>query len=370
MCNLAAYAGTRPAAPILLELLERQEGLWSGHFSGISTVCGGKVYTARICGDSRRLRRETDAEKLPGTVGIAHSRTPGTTPTAAWSHPFPVGDKLAYCANGTGGVFAGFDRSELLKEMTDAGVKFLSEIDTPQVDPHKALPNGHTLHISELNAQLLARAHFQGKLPLISAMRRMFGESPSEIVALAVAADEDDSVTALRYNQPLMWCRREDGMFLATSALAFPDELQSAAVPIPPCTTLTMTSSRLTVEPMAEHAEFFYPEMKLLEIAGIMSDRPLTEINDRLEEAKNAAFSLGVSRDDGQPWELICDIENDPMSSYGYPSIFFTKDTILVAYYEELGYRPFRPEEQRCKLSIFRRADLTVDRVTKIPLRP
>ena len=80
-------------------------------------------------------------------------------------------------------------------------------------------------------------------------------------------------------------------------------------------------------------------------------------------------LSLGVSRDDGKTWEFICDIENDPMSSYGYPSIFFTKDEILVSYYEELGYRPFNPAEQRCKLSIFRRADLTVDRVTKVPLR-
>ena len=80
-------------------------------------------------------------------------------------------------------------------------------------------------------------------------------------------------------------------------------------------------------------------------------------------------LSLGVSRDDGKTWEFICDIENDPMSSYGYPSIFFTKDEILVSYYEELGYRPFNPGEQRCKLSIFRRADLTVDCVTKVPLR-
>ena len=57
------------------------------------------------------------------------------------------------------------------------------------------------------------------------------------------------------------------------------------------------------------------------------------------------------------------------MSSYGYPSIFFTKDEILVSYYEELGYRPFNPAEQRCKLAIFRRDKLTVDRVTKVPLR-
>ena len=34
----------------------------------------------------------------------------------------------------------------------------------------------------------------------------------------------------------------------------------------------------------------------VLEIAGIMSDRPLTEVNDALEAAKDAAFRLGVSR--------------------------------------------------------------------------
>ena len=34
----------------------------------------------------------------------------------------------------------------------------------------------------------------------------------------------------------------------------------------------------------------------VLEIAGIMSDRPLTEINTELEAAKTAAFDLGVSR--------------------------------------------------------------------------
>jgi len=270
MCNLAAYAGKRPAAGVLLEMLERQEGLCSGHFSGISTVCDGRVYTARICGDSRRLRRETDAEKLPGTVGIAHSRTPGTTPTAAWSHPFPVGDRLAYCANGSLGCFAERDFSGLLKELTDAGVKFLSEIDTPSASPKKALPNGHTVHLSELNAQLVARAHFQEKLPLISALRRMFGESPSEIAALAVAADEAASVAALRFNQPLMWCCRAGEAFLATSALAFPDDLQSVAVPVPPCTTLTMSADRLIIEPMAEHAEFLYPDLKLLRAAEVM----------------------------------------------------------------------------------------------------
>ena len=34
----------------------------------------------------------------------------------------------------------------------------------------------------------------------------------------------------------------------------------------------------------------------MLEIAGIMSDRPLTAVNTELEAAKDAAFKLGVSR--------------------------------------------------------------------------
>lgn len=33
-----------------------------------------------------------------------------------------------------------------------------------------------------------------------------------------------------------------------------------------------------------------------LEIAGLMSDDSLVEINDRLEDAKEQAFALGVSR--------------------------------------------------------------------------
>ena len=34
-----------------------------------------------------------------------------------------------------------------------------------------------------------------------------------------------------------------------------------------------------------------------LEIAGVMSDQPLTAVNEALERAKDAAYTLGVSRD-------------------------------------------------------------------------
>lgn len=72
-------------------------------------------------------------------------------------------------------------------------------------------------------------------------------------------------------------------------------------------------------------------------------------------------LSLGVSRDDGKTWEFICDIEADPMRSYGYPSLFFTKDSILVTYYEQIG-RAFNYKEQRCKLTIFKRDQINKER--------
>lgn len=79
-------------------------------------------------------------------------------------------------------------------------------------------------------------------------------------------------------------------------------------------------------------------------------------------------LSLGVSRDDGNTWEFVCDIENDPMSSYGYPSIFFTKDTILVSYYEQSGVRGFKSCAQRSKMTVYERRSLTVEKVLREPL--
>ena len=37
MCNIAGYVGTRPAAPILLEMLKKQEGFAGGELYGVPT---------------------------------------------------------------------------------------------------------------------------------------------------------------------------------------------------------------------------------------------------------------------------------------------------------------------------------------------
>ena len=77
MCNLAGYAGNRQAAPILIEMIKKQQYFDGGMSTGIATVHDGKLYTAKVIGDVDVLLKETDALNFPGTIGIMHSRPSG-----------------------------------------------------------------------------------------------------------------------------------------------------------------------------------------------------------------------------------------------------------------------------------------------------
>ena len=79
MCNIAGYAGKRAAAPILLEMLRRQQDFDGGVCTGITTIYDGRLYYRKIVGDVDALIKHTDALYLPGNVGIAHTR-PGGSP--------------------------------------------------------------------------------------------------------------------------------------------------------------------------------------------------------------------------------------------------------------------------------------------------
>ena len=93
VCNIAGYAGERRAAPILIEMIRRQESLNGGHYTGIATIHEGKLYYAKLVGDLDRLLEKTGAADLPGTVGVIHSRTPGKEGDE-WAHPFIGGASL------------------------------------------------------------------------------------------------------------------------------------------------------------------------------------------------------------------------------------------------------------------------------------
>ena len=221
MCNVGGYVGDQPAAPILLELMGRMEGFAGGDYTGIATVADGKLHHAKVVGDLATLRRETDAERLPGTVGIVHSRTKSGG-GVEWGHPFvDCTGRLAYIANGSAGYFADKrDENAVARRLAAAGHAFRAT--APEaIGRYPLLADGTCVHTSDVMCHLIESLVDEcgGLAP---AMRQAFHALPAEIVGLAVHANTPDCVVASRINQPLMIGRGKGGTFLASTAMAFP----------------------------------------------------------------------------------------------------------------------------------------------------
>jgi glucosamine 6-phosphate synthetase-like amidotransferase/phosphosugar isomerase protein len=74
MCQLAAYIGDRPIAPLLLKALELQEPYFAAHATGMATIDNGRISVEKGTGPVAKVKKTTRITKLKGTTGIGHSR--------------------------------------------------------------------------------------------------------------------------------------------------------------------------------------------------------------------------------------------------------------------------------------------------------
>ncbi len=252
MCNIAGYVGTKPAAPILLEMLKKQEGFAGGFYSGIATLHKGKIYYAKLTGDVDRLTVLTEAAKLPGTIGIAHSRSKSGGGDE-WAHPFiggRIGEAtLAYVANGSAGCFAArkADYDPIANGLVDAGYRMDSRIQI-ESDKYQALRDGSKVHMSDVMAQLIARNMDRGASDA-DAMEQAFCEMPSEIVGLMLDAKIDDRITYARINMPMMLSFAEHGAYLASTVFAIPEDGGEATL-LPACSSGWIARDSVMTRPM------------------------------------------------------------------------------------------------------------------------
>ena len=100
MCVIAGYAGNKPAAPILVDMLRKQQFFDGSLSTGIATIHEGKLYWKKVLGDVDEFLKQVDLSELPGTIGIAHSRPDNNY--VEFAHPYVSNNgKVAVVSNGT-----------------------------------------------------------------------------------------------------------------------------------------------------------------------------------------------------------------------------------------------------------------------------
>jgi len=251
MCTIAGYVGSRPAAPILIDMLRKEQFFDGGRSTGIATVHNGRLYTAKVTGDLDTLLRETDALSLPGCVGIIHSRTNDNLVEHA--HPFTSHDgRLALVLNGTS---RGVNTPEFWAEMNrvmgsffDRGLNIKSMYDNlTSENPKMVLPNGRNYAFTETYALFMGdRVKDSPKDTLARGLAHAAKDAldtlPADIVTLSVHADLPDTVTAGVVTRPMVVCVGDGEAYMATSALALPEDMQTRPlISLPPTSVSQIT---------------------------------------------------------------------------------------------------------------------------------
>ena len=234
MCNIAGYIGTKQAAPIIIEMLRKQEPWDSGFYTGIATLHDGTYSMHKVVGCTKDLVEQTPAMELPGTVGFIHGRSRGKQ-DARWAHPFlGTDEKLIYCANGLGGAFSKLradamgERIAKYEELKKAGYWFKSDLE----DGQGKMPDGANIHSSDHRCQCIVEYMNKGET-VPEAMEHAFCDAPSEIVGLALDPKQPDRIFWARMNYPMFVGKADHGMYMATTPEVFPEDARDVMVLAP-----------------------------------------------------------------------------------------------------------------------------------------
>ncbi len=195
MCGIVAYVGTRDAAPILLEGLQRLE--YRGYDSaGLAIQNGQGVEVRRVAGRIEGLSQAVEQHPVAGFSGIAHTRwaTHGP-PTERNAHPhIDTAGRIAVVHNGI------IENADLLREqLRKRGHEFRSETD------------------SEVLAHLIAE---QKEPPLHLAVARALKLIEGTFGIAVISATEPGRIVCARRGSPLMIGLGRGAIFAASDASA------------------------------------------------------------------------------------------------------------------------------------------------------
>lgn len=245
MCNIAGYAGKQNAAPILIEMLRKQQVYDGGFSTGIATIHEGKLHYRKVVGDVDALLRETDALSLPGTIGIAHSRPAGDKNLP---HPYISMDgKMAVVTNGnTPQNHYSYLTDNVLLLLEEKGFKFTTEMQGPKAG-FPSLKNGNAISPAEARVHLTDYYIKEFGLNMEDAMIKCSEEMYADNVYLTLSEGYPDEINALRTTRPMnaLMCHGET--YLATTVIGFPENVDGEIMSLPIFHVCTATREGLKI---------------------------------------------------------------------------------------------------------------------------
>jgi len=198
VCSIIGYSGKLvSAAPLLVESLKKME--YRGYDSvGIATLNEGNILVSKGVGKVAEVDKEMDLNKLPGQIGIGHTRwaTHGSV-NAKNAHPhYSCSSNIAVVHNG---IIENYQ--ELKIELTNDGHVFKSQTD------------------SEVIAHLLEKyykeSNFNVNETMIKTCRVLKGS-----FAFVVIFD-NGIIAGARFDEPLIIGISNNALFLSSDVLGF-----------------------------------------------------------------------------------------------------------------------------------------------------
>lgn len=239
MCDIAGYIGPREAAPILLEMLRREEK-WDGWGStGMALVTEAGLRVERVPGPTEEFERAFDLSGLKGHAGIIHSRPASSEPHESQTplnrhkrllraHPFVDADiRLALVTNGTG---RDNSKHPLVKAAAEAENVRLSLQGIPQKLAEDPLELERFSAGSGLRALRIGDMVRRGRTPAQALAESYEGPFIRENVGVMVHADTPDRLYVLRVTRPMVAAVCRDECYIATTRFAFPEDIEPLSV--------------------------------------------------------------------------------------------------------------------------------------------
>ncbi|MDO5707066.1 MAG: glutamine--fructose-6-phosphate transaminase (isomerizing) [Andreesenia angusta] len=191
MCGIVGYIGKNEATPILMEGLEKLE--YRGYDSaGVAVIVDDKIKIKKCKGRLKNLEKKLEKEKLPGNIGIGHTRwaTHGE-PSDTNSHPhFNKSGTLAVVHNGI------IENYIYIKEWLESlGYEFQSDTDTEVI-----------AHLLDYN--------YDGDL--IEAVSKSIDKIEGSYALGVISEIEPDKLVAIRKDSPLIVGLGEGENFIAS----------------------------------------------------------------------------------------------------------------------------------------------------------